>query len=174
MNKLTATEYKETHFGRVVNFVDIADDMYGFASTFSEGSVALKDLLLYLWKNGIKTKACCTGHICKPIFKKKVLWFEKYVSENEYWQNRNKKNYRYTLVNQPGYLCFHYASDNMQQAAYALRDMIAEKCPDIPMHINFSYDDISIHLDKALCMNDVDRFFNAVLEVFPRWISQNA
>ncbi len=171
---LTVGEYKETQFGNVVSSDIVAEDMYGFATIFSEGSIALKDLLLYLWRHGIETKACCTGHICKPIFKKRVLWFEKYISENEYLQNQNNKNYRYILVNQPGYLCFYYYSDNMRQIADSLRDMIVERCPDIPMHINFSYDNISIHLDKVLYMNDIDRFFNTVLEVFPIWISKNA
>jgi len=32
------------------------------ATIFSEGSQELKDLLLYMWNNGINTYACCAGH----------------------------------------------------------------------------------------------------------------
>lgn len=36
-----------------------------YAETFSEGSTELKKLLLKMWDNGIKTYACCKGHIDK-------------------------------------------------------------------------------------------------------------
>lgn len=32
------------------------------AGRFSEGSNALKDLLIFLWNHGIMTRACCAGH----------------------------------------------------------------------------------------------------------------
>ena len=39
-----------------------AEEKINYAEEFSEGSSALKKLLLKMWDNGIETYACCAGH----------------------------------------------------------------------------------------------------------------
>lgn len=42
---------------------DMADaDKFAVAEEFSEGSTALKELMLTLWNKGVETFACCRGH----------------------------------------------------------------------------------------------------------------
>lgn len=168
---INVVDYKINQFGKVVEEKDIVNNPAEFAKVFAEGSVALEDLLLYLWANNIKTRACCTGHILKPMFAKKILWFEKNITEKEYLRNIHKKTYRRYLVNHPGYLSFYYTSDNMMAAAHLLRDYLNELCPDIKSHIAFSYDEISIYLDEVLYPKDVDRFFTTVKNIMPQWLS---
>ena len=135
---ITAKEYSNELFGKVVNNDNVNKNQEEFAAVFSEGSPALRNLLLYLWIHGIKTKACCTGHMFKPVFRKKILWFEKPISEQEYIKNQEKKSYRKCFVSHPGYLCFYYKSDDMMKSAHALRDILSQKCPDIKFHISSS------------------------------------
>jgi hypothetical protein len=80
----------------------------------------------------------------QPAFRKKILWFEKPISEDEYIKNQEKKNYRRYLISYPGYLCFYYESNDMMKSAHALRDTLSQKCPDIKFHISFSYEEISV------------------------------
>ena len=166
---ITAKEYSNELFGKVVNNDNVNKNQEEFAAVFSEGSPALRNLLLYLWNHGIKTKACCTGHMFKPVFRKKILWFEKPISEQEYIKNQEKKSYRKCFVSHPGYLCFYYKSDDMMKSAHALRDILSQKCPDIKFHISFSYEEISIYLNEVLYPKDTERFFKSVLESFGEW-----
>ena len=169
MAKITVEEYSQNQFGKVVENDSVEDNMEGFAEVFSEGSPALRDLLLYLWNHGIKTKACCTGHMIQPAFKKKILWFEKPISKQEYIKNQEKKSYRKYFISHPGYLCFYYTSDDMMKSAHALRDILSQKCTDIKFHISFSYEVISVYLDEVLCTKDTERFFELFLETFVEW-----
>ena len=169
METILSNDYKQTQFGKVVDMNNIENDMEGFAEVFSEDSEALKELLLYLWTHGIKTKACCTGHMFQPVFRKKILWFEKPISEDEYVKTQEKKNYRKYLISHPGYLCFYYTSDDIMKSAHALRDILSQKCPDIKFHISFSYEEISIYLDEVLYPKDTERFFELFLESFVEW-----
>lgn len=169
MAKITVEEYSQNQFGKVVENDSIKDNMEAFAEVFSEGSPALKNLLLYLWNHGIKTKACCTGHMFQPAFRKKILWFEKSISEKEYIKNQEKKSYRKYFVSHPGYLCFYYTSDDMMKSAHALKGILSQKCPDIKLHISFSYEEISIYLDEVLYPKDTERFFQTALESFNEW-----
>ena len=166
MKTISLNDYKQTLFGKVVDMNNIENDMEGFAEVFSEGSPALRNLLLYLWNHGIKTKACCTGHMFQPAFKKKILLFEKPISEQEYIKNQEKKSYRKYFISHPGYLCFYYISDDMMKSAHALRDILSQKCPDIKFQISFSYEEISIYLKEVLYPKDTERFFQTVLESF--------
>lgn len=166
MAKIKIEEYK---FGKVVEKDSIENNMEAFAEVFSEGSEALKNLLLYLWNHGITTKACCTGHMSQPAFYKKILWFEKPISEQEYIKNQGKKSYRKDFVSHPGYLCFYYSCDDMMKSAHALRDIVSQKCPDIKLHVAFSYEEIALYLDEVLCPKDTERFFQMVLKSFDEW-----
>ena len=119
----SAMAYKQNNFGQAIS-IDMTDNQEEFAQIFSEGSETLKKLLLYLWGKNIATIACCTGHICKPLFKKRFLWTEVYVSEKEYLENQHKKGYRYVLTDTTGYLAFKYSYENMYHAAHTLREMV--------------------------------------------------
>ena len=169
MKTISLNDYKQTQFGKVVDMNNIEKDMEEYAEIFSEGSPALRNLLLYLWNQGIKTKACCTGHMFKPAFRKKILWFEKPISEQEYIKNQEKKNYSRYLISHPGYLCFYYKSDDMMKSAHALKDILSQKCTDIKFHITFSYEEISVYLDEVLYPNNIETFFELFLEAFVEW-----
>ena len=58
---ITVGEYETNQFGKVVEEKDLANNPAEFAKVFAEGSVALEDLLLYLWANNIKTRATSSG-----------------------------------------------------------------------------------------------------------------
>jgi len=45
-----------------IDFYDKKEDYNDIAEQFSEGDTKLKDCLLELWSNNIKTAACCKGH----------------------------------------------------------------------------------------------------------------
>ena len=169
MKTISWNDYKQTQFGKVVDMNNIENDMEEYAEVFSEGSPALRNLLLYLWNHGIKTKACCTGHLFKPAFRKKILWFEKPISEQEYIKNQEKKSYQKYCISHPGYLCFYYTSDDMMKSAHELRDVLSQKCTNIKFHIAFSYEEISVYLDEVLCPQDTERFFELFLETFVEW-----
>lgn len=56
-------EHKNYNDGMVhVDFYDQKDKFSEMADSFSEGDPLLRDCLLDMWENGIKTEACCKGH----------------------------------------------------------------------------------------------------------------
>lgn len=169
---LTPSQYYKEQFGKVIDFNMVVENKDEFAKVFAEGSDALESLLLYLWDTGIQTKACCAGHVVKPVFVKQILWIKKYVSEHEYFEHCNQKHYKQLFVSNPGYLVFYYSCDNMMNAAHLLRDMLFEECSDIPYHVSFSYDTISIYLDVALDRHVSDIFFNTIRNILPAWLAQ--
>ena len=59
---MTAKEYSEKLFGRVVIFNDIEKDCLEYAKVFASGSPELEKTLLKLWDYGIKTFACGNGY----------------------------------------------------------------------------------------------------------------
>ena len=97
---------------------------------------------------------------------------KKDVSEHEYLEHCNKKHYKQLFVSDPGYLVFYYSCDDMMKAAHLLRDMLFKECSDIPCHVSFSYDTISIYLDVALDRHVSDIFFNTIRNILPTWLAQ--
>jgi hypothetical protein len=164
--RITATEYQEKHFGKVLDCKNIDES---FAKIFAEGSPALEKLLLSMWHNGIVTNACCKGHILKPVFIKKILWMEKHISEEEYLKNIHKLNYYRRATNFCGYISFKYSCNNMMAAAHSLRDSLNKMFPDIESKVSFSSDSISIYLDKNVMPKYAEKFFEGVMEILPEW-----
>ncbi len=167
-NTNSAMAYKTNSFGKALPIEETKKDREEYANVFSEGSETLKELLLYLWGKDIATTACCTGHICKPLFKKKFLWTEIYVSEKEYLENQHKKGYRYVLTDTTGYLAFKYSYENMYHAAHTLREMINAKSP-VPAMVAWSEDSINIYMEYPVNSMVADEFFKTVMDVFPAW-----
>ena len=163
---ISTTEYEEKYFGKVLAMENIDDS---FAKTFAEGSPALEKLLLSMWHNGMTTRACCRGHLFKPVFIKKVLWMKKYVSEAEYVKNMHKSNYCRMITNVRGYLSFDYSCNNMMAAAHALRDRLKKMFPDIQSSVAFTTDNISIYLERNLMPKYVEIFFEGVMNILPEW-----
>lgn len=163
-----AMDYKNNNFGKAIPIEMTKDNREDFATVFSEGSESLKNLLLYLWDKDVETVACCTGHICKPLFKKKILWTETYISEREYQKNMHKKGYRVVWNDTPGYVYFKYTYDNMYHAAHTLQIAINKKSP-VPATIMWSENSLSIHMEYPASPLISEQFFQTVLDVFPSW-----
>ena len=164
--RISRNDYAEKHFGKVLAMNEIDDS---FAKTFAEGSPALEKLLLSMWHSGIQTRACCRGHLLSPVFVKKVLWITKYITEDEYLQNMHKPNYYRMIVNHGAYISFFYSHDDMMVAAYALRDRLKERFPEINFTVSFGYDGISIHVEERLMPKYVEMFFTGLMDILPEW-----
>jgi hydroxymethylpyrimidine pyrophosphatase-like HAD family hydrolase len=164
--RISKNEYEEKHFGKVLAMNEIDDS---FATTFAEGSPALEKLLLSMWHSGLSTRACCRGHLLRPLFVKKVLWMKKYITEEEYVKNMYKPNYYRMITNQSAYISFFYSSDDMMKAAHALRDRIQERFPEIKFSVSFGHDCISIHVEEHLMPKYVEIFFTGLMEILPEW-----
>lgn len=59
------------------------EEMNAQAEIFAEGSPKLQQLLLFLWKNGIQTRACCAGHKNQQSGKIRAPYIQFYVDNIE-------------------------------------------------------------------------------------------
>ena len=87
---LTPSQYCKEQFGKAIDFNMVVENKNEFAKVFAEGSDALESLLLYLWDTGIPTKACCAGHVVKPVFVKQILWIKRMSQNMSIWNTATK------------------------------------------------------------------------------------
>jgi len=87
-------EYAEKYFGRAINPVDFLNEREKAAKIFAEGSKALEELLLLVWKFGYCTKACCKGHRKPEEYIKMGLFKNSRMSAEEYHKRKNGPWYK--------------------------------------------------------------------------------
>lgn len=157
-------EYQKNEFGKVgFPFERIKATPETYADVFSEGSPALKKLLLHLWAHDIETKACCTGHAGVQSFTKNTLFGQKAVDFEEWLAHKNSRRYHRWTKDVPAYLSFKFRENNdPKEISRQLQEELTKECPDLPFSVSYSSDSISVHLKHYVLPHRIEQFFSAV------------
>lgn len=135
-----ASEYQNMEFGKVVSsFEAIKADKQGYADVFSEGSPALKNLLLHMWDNDIETFACCVGHIGTPYYTRDTINGPEEIDIDTYCKHLNSPEYHCNVQKSTGYFLVKVDgnSDKIQALGDDLKQRLAEVKPALPCRVMF-------------------------------------
>lgn len=167
-------EYQKNEYGKVgFPFDVIKANKETYAEVFSEGSAALKDLLLHMWDNDIETIGCCIGHKEEPYYYKKSVFGEREISADEYEKHkssgryhclsRDKRSYCYFKVNCDG------DNEKLKHLSESIKRKLQQEVPALPGFIIsaehndvYNCDTINIFLDYVPQKSEVERFFSAI------------
>ena len=157
-------DYQKNEFGKVgFSFDDIKARKDDYATVFSEGSPALKNLLLHLWENDIETKACCTGHAGVQSFTKNTLFGQKAVDLEEWLAHKGSPRYHRWTKDTPAYFVYKTKpGEDAKEIGHQIQEELAKNCPHLPFFVSLNSENIEIRLKHYVLPNKIEQFFTAI------------
>ena len=165
-------EYQKKEFGKVgFDFKTIKANKEAYAEVFSEGSPALKKLLLYMWDHNVETKACCIGHEPAPHYYKTVSNSIIEIDKAEFDKHVGDEGYSCCLEEDCAYFTFMPQNNgNESYARYAVRKTLSQLKNELPISVECDAELIDIHLSRYVSKPEAERFFSSIHDAIKLYI----
>ena len=137
-----------------IDFYDKNSNYEEIAEQFSEGDPQLKRVLLELWKNNIRTVACCRGHSDKEI-----PYITLIIDNNSRKLIKETSKYLYTQVDGMGLDFVHYDDEEYDTVTI---NMVSQK--DKNEYFNFLHNYLNFCYEINEPSNDIMTYADYLLK----------